>query len=143
MTLFFNQAIQPGELKRELLVFHLLWHVWIQEYARSFHKHHWGWGEAGPENPRCLSTSIRTHFHELSPPFREGPPALAIFHSCSGFLGPRDDGGTEGRGGVGLGEAGPSAHGLSRRRSLRSLKMADTVIHRSCSVIKANLHELC
>lgn len=104
MTLFFNQFIQPGELKREILVFHLLWHVWIQEYAQSFHKHHWDWGEAGPENPRCLSPSIRTHFHELSLPFREGPPALAIFHSCSGFLGSHDDSGTEVWGGVGGGQ---------------------------------------
>lgn len=139
MTLFFNQFIQPGELKRELLVFHLLWHVCIQEYAQSFHKHHWDWGEAGPENPRCLSTSIRTHFHELSLPFREGTPALAIFHSCSGFLGSHDDSGTEVWGGVGVG-GGPSAHGLSLRQSLHSSKMADTIIHCACRVIKANLH---
>ena len=87
--------MEPVKLKRELSVFHLPWHLWTQESFQSFQKYHGDWGGAGPENSKCLSTSIPIHFHELFTTFQGRFPALAIFHSCSGSLGPRAEGGTE------------------------------------------------
>lgn len=87
--------MEPVKLKRELSVFHLLWHLWTQESAQSFQKDHGDWGGAGPENSKYLSASIPTHLHELFTTFQGRFPALAVFHSCSGTLGPLAKGGTE------------------------------------------------
>ena len=59
--------MEPLKLKRELSVFHLLWHLWTQESVQSFQKYHGDWSGAGPENSKYFTLYDTLWVHPCIP----------------------------------------------------------------------------